>query len=112
MVWALLGATLAVLTRGLTFSIGLGLVWLLLVEGLLSGVASTMLPGLQPIRDAFPGTAAGALVGAITTSVRAGGATPGVNTAIGGAQAAITLGVYLVVMAVGSWLVLRRRDVA
>lgn len=111
-VWALFGAALAALTRGLALAIGLGLVWLLIFGGFLTGLIGGLIPGLRPVLYALPGSAAGSLTGALTDSVRIGGGMPGVNSDISSAGALIALLVYLVVFALAAHASTLKRDIA
>jgi ABC-2 type transport system permease protein len=108
--WAAGGALLGILARSPGLSVGLGLVWVLIVENLLRGVAS-LLGALEAVTDVLPGTAAGSLAGALGAAGAAevGGA-PGVLTVLSGAQAIGLLAVYLVAFVVAAALVLTRRD--
>ncbi|MGH3978571.1 MAG: ABC transporter permease subunit, partial [Pseudonocardiaceae bacterium] len=108
--WSLAGALLATVCRSVALPIGLGVVWVLGIEALLSGVVATLLPDLEVLTDALPGVNAGALIYAVTSSV-AGGAPPGVTDAVSGSRALITLLCYTAVFAVASALTVRRRDV-
>jgi ABC-2 type transport system permease protein len=108
--FALVGYLLGTLARGPALSVGLGLVWVLVVENLLRGVG-TLLGPIEAFTKILPGTEAGSLVGAI---VGTGGpnATPGVVDTLTGGQATILLIAYLVLApAVIAWLA-TRRDVA
>ncbi|MGH3425045.1 MAG: ABC transporter permease subunit [Nocardioidaceae bacterium] len=110
LVWALLGAALGVVLRGVALPIGLGVVWVLGVENLLSAMASTVLTELQPLRDVLPGANAGSLAAAVMPD-RPIPAPPGVTTSVGDTRALVTLVCYLLVCAaVAAWTV-RRRDV-
>lgn len=110
MMWASLGAALAVIMRGVALPIGLGIVWALGIENLVSAMATSMLAALEPLRNVLPGVNAGSLVGAITPE-RIGEAAPGVTAAVGQGQAIGTVVAYVLVsMAVAGWLY-RRRDV-
>jgi ABC-2 type transport system permease protein len=108
--WAAAGALIGILARSPALSVGLGLVWVLIVENLLRGVASLLGP-LERITDLLPGTAAGSLAGALgaATDTEAGGA-PGVLTVLTGAQSIGLLAVYLVAFLVAAALVMSRRD--
>ncbi|MGH8868625.1 MAG: ABC transporter permease subunit [Actinomycetes bacterium] len=110
--WCLAGAFLAFVFRSVALPIGLGVVWILAVENLVSAMADSVLTALQPLRDVMPGVNAGSLVNALTSDIARGEAAPGVTDAVSGGQALLTLTLYLLVFAVGSILVLRRRDVA
>jgi ABC-2 type transport system permease protein len=108
--WALIGYLLGTLARGPALSVGLGLVWALVVENLLRGVGQLLGP-VEAFTKILPGTGGGSLVGAI---VGTGGPdpTPGVLDTLSGGQATIVLLGYLVLtpLLIG-WLV-TRRDVA
>ncbi|MFC7496498.1 MULTISPECIES: ABC transporter permease [unclassified Nocardioides] len=107
--WALAGFTLGTVAKGPALSVGLGLVWALVVENLLRGVGS-LLDAVETLTHVLPGTAAGSLVGSLI-GVDAGG-TPGVVDAISGTQATWTVLVYVVALPALSLLLVRRRDVA
>lgn len=105
--WALAGYALGTLARGPALSVGLGLVWALVIESLLRGVGQLLSP-IEAFTKVLPGTAAGSLVGAITGT---GEGTPGVLDAVGTTQAGWTVAAYVVVLPlVAVWLV-HRRDV-
>jgi hypothetical protein len=108
--FALVGYLLGTVARGPALSVGLGLVWVLVIENLLRGVG-TLLGPIEAFTKILPGTEAGSLVGAI---VGTGGpnATPGVVDTLTGGQATLLLIAYLVLApAVIGWLA-SRRDVA
>ena len=106
--WALIGFLVGVLAKGPALAVGLGLVWSLVVENLLRGVGS-LLPGIETVTDALPGTAGGSLAGAI---IGGPNGTPGVLDAIAGDRALITVAAYVVVAAAAAIVVMRRRDLA
>ncbi|RSM55415.1 ABC transporter permease [Amycolatopsis sp. WAC 01376] len=107
MTWAALGAALAIAMRGVALPIGLGLVWLLVVQNLLFGVAAPLVDWVGTLQLALPGANAGSLA----ASLGASGATPGIGELVGVSQATLVVAGYLVVFAgLGGWL-LRRRDV-
>ncbi|WP_138756687.1 ABC transporter permease [Modestobacter altitudinis] len=107
--WCAAGVLIGVLTRSPALAVGLGLVWALVVENLLRGVAD-LIGGLAVVTDHLPGTAAGSLVGALGGSTGEG--TPGVQTILtGGTALGVLLG-YLVLFAVGGLVLMRRRDLA
>ncbi|WP_028637338.1 ABC transporter permease [Nocardioides sp. URHA0032] len=108
--WALAGFALGTLARGPALSVGLGLVWALVVENLLRGVGN-LLGAVEALTHVLPGTAAGSLVGSII-GVDAGGGTPGVVDTISGTQAAWTVLAYVVALPLLSLALVRRRDVA
>jgi ABC-2 type transport system permease protein len=108
--WASAGALIGILARSPALSVGLGLVWVLIVENLLRGVASLLGP-LEAVTDVLPGTAAGSLAGALgaATDSQAGGA-PGVLTVLTAPASIGLLAVYLVAFLVAAALVMSRRD--
>jgi len=108
--WASLGAVFAVLLRSVALPIGLGVVWILGIETLLAGVVSSLLPSLDWLANALPGTNAGSLVFSVT-GMAAADAPPGVRDAVGGGRALLTLIGYCAVFAVLAAWTTRRRDV-
>ena len=113
LMWASLGAMLGVVLRGVALPIGLGVVWVLGVENLISGVADSVLTALQPVRDVLPGVNAGSLASAVMPMRPPGiDSPPGVSTAVADGRALVTVACYVVVcLAVALWAA-RRRDVA
>ncbi len=109
-VWALVGFALGTIARGPALSVGLGLVWALVVENLLRGVGQ-LLDWVETLTTVLPGTAAGSLVGSIVGVEGGGEGTPGVLDTVSGTQGAITVAIYIVLAAVVSVVVVRRRDV-
>ncbi|QSR24752.1 ABC transporter permease [Nocardioides aromaticivorans] len=108
--WAVLGFALGTLARGPALSVGLGLVWALVVENLLRGVGQ-LLSWVEALTEVLPGTSAGSLIGSIV-GVGEGDGTPGVLDTVPGPQAALTVTVYIVAAIALSLLLVRRRDVA
>lgn len=111
LMWALLGAALGIVLRGLALPIGLGVVWVLGVENLISGMAGSVLSALQPLRDVLPGVNAGSLVTAVIPA-RVLDPPPGVNASVGEVRSLVTLLGYVLVSAVVAVVVTRRRDVS
>ena len=109
--WAVLGAVLGVTLRGVALPIGLGVVWVLGVENLVSAVAGSVLTALQPLRDVLPGVNAGSLVSSVMSD-RMIDPPPGVTSSVAGSRALITLIGYLAVCAAIAVWTSRRRDVA
>lgn len=105
--WTLAGALIGAIARGPSLAVGLGLVWVLVVENLLRGVAAIFDP-IKPITDHLPGTAAGSLAGSLRTT--GGAATPGVLDILTRTESLIVLAAYLVVFAGGTIALVRRRD--
>jgi len=110
LMWSLAGYFLGVVARGPAVSVGLGLVWALVIEGLLRGVGTSL-----QVVDAFthflPGTAAGSLIGSI---VGVGGPdpTPGIIDTLSTTRALVTMAAWLVLLPLASVWLVRRRDVA
>jgi len=109
--WAVLGGFLATVLRSVALPIGLGVVWVLGLENLVSALATSTLSALEPLRDVLPGVNAGSLIGAVVPS-RAADMPPGVNDVVGGGRALLTLGCYVAVCAAVAVWAHRRRDVA
>jgi len=110
--WTAAGLLLGTLARGPALAVGLGLVWALVVENLLRGVA-TLLGPLKVVTDVLPGTAAGSLAGAIGAAPQSDpNGTPGVTTILGGPTATVLLIVYLAAFALISLGLTARRDIA
>jgi ABC-type transport system involved in multi-copper enzyme maturation permease subunit len=110
--WLTAGILLGVLTRGPALSVGLGLVWALVVENLLRGVGGLLGP-VEAITNVLPGTAAGSLAGAIGALGQSNpNGTPGVLTVLGGGSATALLAVYVCAFIVLSLAITNRRDVA
>jgi ABC-type transport system involved in multi-copper enzyme maturation permease subunit len=107
--WTLAGALIGPIARGPALAVGLGLVWVLVVENLLRGVAGIFEP-IKVITDHLPGTAAGSMAGAMRT-VR-GPATPGVLDVLSWTESLIVLVVYVAIFVGGTLWLVRRRDMA
>jgi ABC-2 type transport system permease protein len=111
--WCGLGAVLGFAFRGVALPVGLGVVWVLGVENLVSAVADSLLTGLRPLRDLLPGVNAGSLVWSLAPGGGASGEPPpGVIDAVSGGRAGIALATYVLGFAVAGALLVRRRDVA
>ncbi|MEV0298108.1 ABC transporter permease [Nocardia sp. NPDC050710] len=105
--WTLAGALVGAIARGPALAVGLGLVWVLVVENLLRGVAGIWGP-IAAITDHLPGTAAGSLAGAMRTVD--GPATPGVLDILSRGESLMVLGGYIAIFAVGTLWLIRQRD--
>jgi ABC-2 type transport system permease protein len=108
--WALAGFLLGTLARGPALSVGLGLVWALVVENMLRGVGALLSP-VEAFTHVLPGTAAGSLVGAIVGIEPGGDSTPGVVDTLSATQAGWTLAAYVVLLPAAALWLMRRRDV-
>lgn len=105
--WTLAGALIAAIARGPALAVGLGLVWVLVVENLLRGVASIFSP-IRAITDHLPGTAAGSAAGAMRSV--GGAATPGVLDILSRPASFLVLAAYIAVFACGTVVLMVRRD--
>jgi ABC-2 type transport system permease protein len=106
--WAAVGVLVGVLARGPALAVGLGLVWSLVVESLLRGVANA-LPAIEGVTNRLPGSSAGSVAGALGAADDAAGGAPGVLHAMSGlAATSWTLGYVVVCVAVSLALVTRR----
>jgi ABC-2 type transport system permease protein len=105
--WAVLGGLLAVLMRGVALPVGLGLVFMLAVQNLLSAIAAPLLDWVAQAQKGLPGPNAGSLVAALGASAD----TPGVQALVGGGQAAAVISAYLVGFVLLAGITLHRRDV-
>jgi hypothetical protein len=108
--WAVGGYLLGIIAKGPAVSVGLGMVWALVIENLLRGVGGAI--GVIAALTRFtPGTAAGSLAGWFIGS-GTGSDTPGVLDTLSGERALWTLLAWLAVLIGGSVLIMRRRDVS
>lgn len=105
--WTVLGALLAIALRGVALPVGLGLVWLLAVQNLLSVIAAPLLDWVAQLQKGLPGPNAGSLVAALG----GGTDTPGVEAVVGGGQAALVLAAYVIAFAALGGALLRGRDI-
>jgi ABC-2 type transport system permease protein len=108
--WGALGAVLGVTLRSVALPIGLGVVWVLGVENLVSAMASNVMTALRPLRDVLPGVNAGSLVSAVMPD-RVIDPPPGVVASVAEPRALVTLLAYLAACAaLGLWTT-RHRDI-
>lgn len=113
-VWAAFGVVLAVLSRGTTLAIGIGVLYALAVEGLISAIANQV-DLLQPLVKEFVRANAYSLVRALGVDLGSeAGDGPGrfAGPFVSGERAMLVLAVYLLVFVAVSAYNLRRRDVA
>ncbi|MFC0110854.1 hypothetical protein [Kibdelosporangium aridum] len=97
---------LGIVFRGVAMPIGLGLVWMLAIQNLLSSIAAPLLGWVGDMQKGLPGPNAGALVASLI-----GSGPPGVDPIVGGGQATVVIVAYLLAFSVvGGWL-LQRRDI-
>jgi ABC-2 type transport system permease protein len=112
-VWAAFGVTLGVLSRGTALAVGLGILYALVIEGLISAFADQV-SLLEPLVEFFLRANAYSLVeglGAATTGAATDGPGAFNGPYVGGAQALIVLVGYIAGFLLLSGVLLRRRDV-
>jgi ABC-2 type transport system permease protein len=110
--WCGLGAVAGFAFRGIALPVGLGVVWVLGVENLVSAVAGSLLTSLRPLRDLLPGVNAGSLVWSLAPGGGSSGeAPPGVIDAVTGGRATLSLAIYVAAFVALGALLIRRRDV-
>jgi ABC-2 type transport system permease protein len=102
------GAFLATVVRGTALAVGIGLVYLLVIEGVFGGFAA-LSDVVAAIREWLPGANAGSLVAGVTTTI--GPETPGVTEVVGPARAVGVLSAYTAGFVLLSGYLLRGRDV-
>jgi ABC-type transport system involved in multi-copper enzyme maturation permease subunit len=105
--WAAIGVALAVLFRSTPLPVGLGLVWLLVIESLVTGFGD-QLGALGKLRQGLPGVSAGSLAASFVPDLPE---TPGVSAVTGPVHALVVLLVWVIAATVLASLFLRRRDV-
>jgi ABC-2 type transport system permease protein len=112
--WAAFGVSLAVLSRGTSLAIGVGILYALVIEGLVSAFADAV-SFLEPVTEFFLRANAYSLVKGVGLSVAdAAGNGPGAFSGpyVGTGQALLVLAAYMAGFLALSGLLLRRRDVA
>jgi ABC-2 type transport system permease protein len=112
-VWAALGILLAALSRGTSLAIGIGILYALVIEGLLSALASevSLLDHLVQFFLRANGYSLAAALGVSAQDVSDRGPGSFSGPFVSGGQALLVLALYLVVLLAGSGWLLRRRDV-
>ncbi|MEU3296754.1 ABC transporter permease subunit [Streptomyces longwoodensis] len=108
---ASLGIVLSVLLRSTGAAIGVGLLWLLAVENLVSGLAGP-LSALKTLQEVLIGPSAGSLAAALDPTGRPSASVPGVVSVSGPLAASTVLAAYVVVCLGLSSMLVSRRDVA
>jgi ABC-type transport system involved in multi-copper enzyme maturation permease subunit len=106
--WTAFGLVLAVLFRGVAGSIGAGLVYVFVVEGLIAGLLRGV-PGLKEVLRVLPGVNGGGIVAAFRGSVPQRGVPAPLVSA---GRGALTVAIYLLVFSVVAAFIVRRRDLA
>ncbi len=111
--WSAFGVFLAVLSRGTALAIGLGILYTLVIEGLLSALASQV-SWLDALVEYSLRANAYSLVTAIgvpTEALTDNGPGGFFGPFVGGGQATLVLTAYMAVFLLASAVLLRRRDV-
>ena len=111
--WAAVGVLLGVLTRGTSLAIGVGILYALVVEGLLSAFADSV-SVLEPLNDVFlraNGYSLAAALGASVDSIGSNGPGSFGGPFVGAGQAVAVLAALVAALAGLSAALLRRRDV-
>jgi ABC-2 type transport system permease protein len=112
-VWAALGALLAILSRGTALAVGIGILYALVIEGLLSALASQV-GLLDRLVELFVRANGYSLVAGLGVSAdEIGDNGPGSFSGpfVDGKQALLALVTYLAAFLLASGWILRRRDV-
>jgi ABC-type transport system involved in multi-copper enzyme maturation permease subunit len=111
--WAALGIVLAVVSRGTSLAIGIGILYTFVIEGLLSALASevSILDRLVQFFLRANGYSLAAVLGVSADDVSDNGPGSFSGPFVGGTQAALVLAAFTAVAVVASGWVLRRRDV-
>jgi len=112
-VWAAFGILLAVLSRGTSLAVGIGILYSLVIEGLLSALAGevSLLDRLVEFFLRANGYSLVAPLGVSAEDVADRGPGSFSGPFVGGVQALLVLASYLTVLLVASGWLLRRRDV-
>jgi ABC-2 type transport system permease protein len=113
--WTLFGALLAYLFRQSALAIGLGLAYMLIIEGLVFGLLGGFNLGWLTTAEKFfigqNATALGQSFGQAVQAARGGGPVVSSTPLVGAGQAALVLAAYGLAFIAGSMLVVRRRDI-
>jgi ABC-2 type transport system permease protein len=112
--WAALGVLLGVLTRGTSLAIGVGILYALVIEGLLSAFADSV-SVLEPLTNVFlraNGYSIATGLGASSESIESNGPGSFSGPFVDSLQALAVLVAFIAAFAAVSALLLRRRDVA
>ncbi|HEV8686179.1 MAG TPA: ABC transporter permease, partial [Gaiellaceae bacterium] len=111
-VWAAFGILLAVLSRGTSLAVGIGILYALVIEGLLSALAGevSLLDRLVEFFLRANGYSLVAALGVSADDVANNGPGSFSGPFVGGVQALLVLAAYLAALLVASGWLLRRRD--
>jgi ABC-2 type transport system permease protein len=112
--WAALGVLLGTVTRGTSLAIGVGILYALVVEGLLSAFAGNVTL-LEPLTEVFlraNGYSIAAALGASVESIGSSGPGSFDGPFVSGLRGAAVLAAFIAGFVALSGLLIRRRDVA
>jgi ABC-2 type transport system permease protein len=113
-VWAALGVLLGIATRGTSLAIGVGILYALVAEGLLSAFADSV-SALEPLTNVFlraNGYSLAVALGASVDSIESSGPGSYSGPLVGSAQAIAVLVAFVAAFLAVAASLLRRRDVA
>jgi ABC-2 type transport system permease protein len=112
-VWAAFGFVLAVVSRGTSLAVGIGILYALVIEGLLSALASevSLLDRVVEFFLRANGYSLVAALGVAADDVSDRGPGSFSGPFVSGGQALLVLAIYLVILVAASGWLLRRRDV-
>jgi ABC-type transport system involved in multi-copper enzyme maturation permease subunit len=112
MMWCAAGLFLGTLLRGNALAVGIGLVWMLILEQIIRAWAAPTVTAIDALNHYLPGTNAGAVVAALgEPTEQQGHGNPGITNAVGGTHAVLVVAGYLLALAGAAAALLRRRDV-
>ena len=112
--WGALGVLLGVVTRGTSLAIGVGILYALVIEGLLSAFADSV-SALEPLTQIFlraNGYSIAAALGASVDSIESSGPGSYAGPFVDSVQAVAVLGALIAGLVAASAFLLGRRDVA
>jgi ABC-type transport system involved in multi-copper enzyme maturation permease subunit len=113
-VWAALGVLLGVVTRGISLAIGVGILYALVIEGLLSALADSV-SVLEPLTEVFlraNGYSIAAALGTSVESIESNGPGSFGGPFVDSGQALAVLVAFIAAFVAFTAFLLRRRDVA
>jgi ABC-type transport system involved in multi-copper enzyme maturation permease subunit len=113
MVWASIGMLLAVITRGTSLAIGFGIIYALVIEGMISAFANSI-SWLKPIVEGFLRANSYSLIQPISGTTGSVSNGPGSFSGpfVDPLQAFLVLAGYMVIAMIASMWLMRRRDIA
>jgi ABC-type transport system involved in multi-copper enzyme maturation permease subunit len=112
--WAALGVLLGVMSRGTSLAIGIGILYALVIEGLLSAFAQSV-DVLEPLTQVFlraNGYSLATALGASTEAIGSNGPGSFGGPFVGSLQALVVLGAFIAAFTALAAVLVRRRDVS